>query len=208
MARKYLLLRLSRLNFVSFLPLLPPPQGSLLALQGCQTAGLFLQAYLTVFIFFLQFLIVRCFFQGVVLKLFLVECLLISLLYHPLFILRMHQILICFLKIYRLQKDMSFLENLLLHRIIHLPSFHLRYPPSFLRHFLHLIHLHLILVSQTSLTHLLRSHRTIHERNLFNDMDKILANFSFFDLNDDPSQKALSYHYYYYQSQDIHFHLQ
>ena len=214
-AHKYLLQILFHRNYVSFLLLLLLLLGSLSALRGYWRASLFLQAFLRVFILFPQFQIIHYFFHEVVLGLFLVKCLLIYLLYLLLFILRMRQILVkvSFLKIYHLQKDMSFLKNHLLHHTVLLPSFHLRYPPSCLLHFRLLIPLHLILGSQTSLIHLkplLHYHYscTIHQQNLSDDMDKILANFSFSNLNDHPTQKVLFYLPYYYQSQDIHFHLQ
>lgn len=210
MAHKYPLLKLSHLNYVNFLRLLLLLLESLSTLQVCWRVGLFLQACLRVFILFPQFWTVHCFFQEVIPVIFLFKCLLISLLFLLLFILKMRQILVCvcFLMIYPLQKDMNFLKNhLLRHTVL------LQYPPSCLHHFLLLIHLHLILVSQTSLIHLnlliLRRHYscTIHQQNSSNDKDKILANFSFSNLNDHPSQKVLSFLLYYYQSQDTHFHL-
>jgi Zn-dependent protease with chaperone function len=156
---------LSHRNYVNFLPLLLLLPVSLSILQGYWRVGLFLLACPKVFILFLWFWTVHCFFREVIPAVFLFKCLLISLLFLLLFIQKMCQILVSvgFFMIYRLQIDMNFLKShLLRHTIL------LQYPPSCLHHFLLLIHLHLILVSQTSLIHLnlllLRHHYscTIH----------------------------------------------
>ena len=147
---------MSHLSYANSLALLLLLQGSLLALQGCSIAALSLLASLEAFILFHGFYLIHYFSHVVTLKASSVECLLgylLSLLFLLLFILKKYQILVlvCFLNFYRLQINMSSLRNLLLRRIVHLQAFRLPCLPSYLHHFLPLILLHLILLSQTCL---------------------------------------------------------